>query len=363
MRVILILFIFLFSNLFTTSAQTITVTSPLSVEKVKKLKATLPVIVEVKNTTKSPLNSSITLVLTNDASNSSEQLPGSDFANKVSILESTRSVAINANSKKKFTFYIVIDESLDIGTLKSLNGKVTLNKISHGIAIKIEPSKDYVYSLNDYLDNAKLFPVIKVESSNNTLIVSGFNQDNVFQKRSILLQRNQVLAVNEWSWVKNSFHWSPFPLSVITVPLKVRPVIQSGGYPFPATATAGLSNLGLNMDIIKYQRERYFATGKKSTHKFSVGFWAAPTVEEMDSTFTNGTLGKASGKIEKSKQFLVSTGFTFSYTYNDISFVIVPLAWDLPTSSLGHKWVYGGKWWWGFGIGISPKIFSTVPNK
>ena len=58
--------------------------------------------------------------------------------------------------------------------------------------------------------------------------------------------------------------------------------------------------------------KRYFPTGKKSTHKFSLGFWVAPSVEELDFVFNNGAngwLGKGIGKIEKSKQNIYFNGF------------------------------------------------------
>jgi hypothetical protein len=128
---------------------------------------------------------------------------------------------------------------------------------------------------------------------------------------------------------------------------------------FKNSATSGLTNIGLNLDLAKIEMARYFSNGKKSTHRFSFGFWSAPSVEELDSTFTLGHLAKD----VKSKQLFVSAGITISYSYNGISFVFVPAGWDFGTSTIGKNWVYHKQRWWGFGIAISPKIFATVLNK
>jgi hypothetical protein len=141
--------------------------------------------------------------------------------------------------------------------------------------------------------------------------------------------------------------------------------MTSNGRTFGTNTIAGLSNLGFNLDLGKYQIDRYFSSGKKSTHKFSIGVWAGPSVEELDSVYTNGgkgALGTVPGKSATSKQFFVSTGLTISYSYNDISFVIVPLGKDFATSSLGKEWIYNSEWWWGFGIALSPKIFGAILN-
>src|SRR5690606_25221289 len=109
----------------------------------------------------------------------------------------------------------------------------------------------------------------------------------------------------------------------------------------------------------KYQVTRYFSTARKSTHRWSIGFAATPSVEELDSKTTSGTLAAD----EKSKQLFISTAITIAYSYNDISFIFTPAGRDMGTSSIGKDWIYEGERWWGFGIAVSPKIFSTVLNK
>jgi len=53
-----------------------------------------------------------------------------------------------------------------------------------------------------------------------------------------------------------------------------------------------------NLEVAKRQIDRYLATGKKSTHRFSLGLWVAPSVEELDSVYTFGANGKL-GKSDK----------------------------------------------------------------
>jgi len=221
-------------------------------------------------------------------------------------------------------------------------------------------------SLNDYTNRKnglELDEVIKVESldNNNILSISGYDHDNRYAKRKVILERNEVLPVPSKSYIFTSIHWKPIPISVITVPFKVRPKIELDGQGINSLATSGVTNIGLNLDLGKYQLDRYFASGKKSSHKFSLGFWAAPSVEELDSLSTRGYGNLVKGKT--SKQMFISTGITVSYSYNDVSFVFVPLGWDFGTSAIGKNWIYNKRRWWGFGIAISPKVFATIFNK
>lgn len=142
-------------------------------------------------------------------------------------------------------------------------------------------------------------------------------------------------------------------MSIACIPIKVRPGTNGKS----ATATSGLKNLGLNLDLWSMERTNYFANSEKTTHKLALGILVAPGVEELDSTLT---AGKLEGD-EKSRQLFISTGITLSYSYNKITFSFVPFGYDVGTSSIGNS--LEQKRWWGFGIGVDPKIFSSVTNK
>ena len=341
--------------------------SPIDVEKWNETQLVIPIEIDIANNTASAINVTLILTLNNTTAASTSQLSAADFPGKFEIRNNNQNLSLKKGKEATKTFYLVLEKSLQIISdriifIDAANGVTTAS-----LQVNLHRANDLNYTLSDYIENPdlKLDGVTKVESINNILVVSG-DKDGSFQKRSIALKKGQALAVNEWSWIFNSFHWKPVPISLTTIPFKVRPATISNGKDFSGSASSGITNLGFNLDLGKYQMERYFATGKKSTHKFSLGFSAAPSVEELDSVYTNGAnglLGKTPGKMEKSKQLFISTGITISYSYNDISFVFVPFGWDFGTSTIGKQWIYTEQRWWGFGIAVSPKIFSTILNK
>lgn len=136
------------------------------------------------------------------------------------------------------------------------------------------------------------------------------------------------------------------PLSVLAIPFKIRPMID--GRPAEAKSNA---NLGLSVPLIGLLWNRLFADGGKSAHLFSLNAFAAPALEKIDSTNTNGRI------LIPRDNIVLSTGLSLTYTYNnEISFSIIPLATDIGFTSATDQWVYDRKYWWGFGIGVSPVV-------
>lgn len=355
----------------------------LTVKKTNGTDLILPVEVDFINQSSNTIVSSVTLQIDNATAPPVSRFTPAEFTS-LKTLNANQTISLNANETKKATntFYLIIDTALEVNYDKIIYLKFT-EGATQLCSIKVNiQSDEKILTLDDYLEKDiaqanrvnKLDDVTKVESNNNILTISGFKKitatDNkkqdLFLKRTVGLNRGKVFAVTEWSWVFNSFHWKPIPISIITVPFKVRPSVTAYGKVFDGSATSGISNVGFNLDLGKVQMDRYFSNGKKSTHKFSIGILATPSVEELDSVFTNGAngkLGKVAGKMEKSKQLFLSTGITISYSYNDISFVFVPVGIDYGTSTIGKTWVYNKQRWWGFGIAISPKIFATIFSK
>ena len=203
-----------------------------------------------------------------------------------------------------------------------------------------------VESLKKYNDD-KLYWVTTVETKQGLLYVNGYKDENETEitVRKIKLAKNELFTVNNYGW-----HFSP---SLMTIPYKIRPKNEY----FPTEAQSGLSNLGLNSSVYGYKRDRYFIDGDMSKHKFDVGFWVGPSVEELNTTNTGGFLVGD----KKSKQLFLSAGLTFTYSYNNVNFSFVPLGYDLAISTIGKEAKYN-KRWWGFGIGIDPKIFNFLSS-
>lgn len=355
----------------------------LTVKKTNGSDLILPIEIDFINQSTNSITPSITLQIDNATAPAVSRFTATEFA-ILKTLNSTQTISLNANETKKAdnTFYLIIDKSITINYdkiiyLNFIEGATQLSRIKVNIQ-----ADDKTLTLDDYMEKNinqanrvnKLDYVTKVESNNNVLTISGFKKitatdctkQDLFLKRTVELKRGKAFAVTEWSWVFNWHHWKPIPISITTVPFKVRPSVLAYGKVFDGSATSGITNLGFNLDLGKVQMDRYFSNGKKSTHKLSIGIIATPSVEDLDSTFTNGAngkIGKAAGKMEKSKQLFISTGLTVSYSYNDISFVFVPVGIDYSTTTIGKSWVYNKQRWWGFGIAISPKIFATIFSK
>ncbi|WP_276484761.1 hypothetical protein [Paraflavitalea pollutisoli] len=265
---------------------------------------------------------------------------------------------------------IIIPAGVVIDVNKAMTLQIYLsNSLVAQKMINIEPANDVIYSADQYVNSPTvvLDEVVKVESTNNLLTISGFRNGG-FTKRQVLLRKNQVLAIHDWSYMFGSGYLSSSPLSLVTVPFKIRPraevTLNKNSAPvdttFSASAMSGITNIGVNIDIFKWTLDRYFSSGKKSTHKFGGGVIITPGVEELGATVVkdNSLTGD-----KKSKQFYVSIGLSGFYSYNGITFFIVPAAIDWAPSSIGKQWIYNKKYWWGFGIGINPTTISQLFNK
>jgi hypothetical protein len=235
----------------------------------------------------------------------------------------------------------------------NLNGVPDGTKINIPKTIRVEfiPTKNLICNLNDYFKDPqlKLDYVSKIEANNNIFTLNG-KKNGSLAKRTIVMKPREVLALKEWRYLNIA------SLSLTTIPFKVRRSINAEDSLFRTTASSGLTNLGFNINYISRQTNRYFANGTKSTHSWALGFWAAPSVEELDSVYTRGYLKKDI----KTKQLFISAGFTIGYSYNDVTFLFVPWGWDLATTPLGKKWIYRGQSWWGFGIGLSPTVLAKL---
>jgi len=139
-------------------------------------------------------------------------------------------------------------------------------------------------------------------------------------------------------------------ISIVTVPFKVRPNIQDRGQ----FAQADVENIGLQYPFLSYTKSKLFFDGKVSKHKWSFGGIVAPMALTTNAANTNNRK-----PIERT-QLALSVATAISYSYNDITFSLIPAGIDYGINTNVRYWVYHGKVWWGFGIAIAPKILNKL---
>ncbi|SDQ79050.1 hypothetical protein SAMN05421664_2601 [Chryseobacterium soldanellicola] len=186
--------------------------------------------------------------------------------------------------------------------------------------------------------------VTDVTMSNDTLFVKGFKTDGTFGKYIKKMALSDV-------YTNRIITYRP-QVSLLTLPIKIRPKTDD----YSSSAYSGLDNIGINVDFISFQWNRYFSTGRNSSHRIGAGLLIAPAVEEM-------TAENTKNQVANNKQFFVTTGLAFNYSYNKLTFTVVPVGFDIATNSAGKEWIYNKKYWWGFGIGVDLKILETLFEK
>ena len=202
----------------------------------------------------------------------------------------------------------------------------------------VSPVKKDTLSVDEMI--AEKIYVVSVEAENGIFTVSGYRKSNgTYQQRLVRVNPGKVYSISK---IKK------FTLGILTIPLKVRSAVDT----FPQMVETGLTTAGITLNFFNYRMDRYFTTGGKSTHQLSAGILVAPSGEELTPETTKNQVRF------KSKHLFISTGVSITYTYNDISFSFIPIGYDFATSTPGKSYIHSGQPFWGFGIGITPKIFG-----
>lgn len=187
---------------------------------------------------------------------------------------------------------------------------------------------------------AKDIDVIMVTPKGGVLDVGGYDGSGVYVTQLVTMGPTDVLAISKKSW-------GIYP-SLITIPFKARAAVDS----LAPTVQLGLANAGIAFNVFDYKLTRYFNSGKQSTHRFGIGLFVAPSAEEISPTTTGNRVATTS------KQLFISTGLSLTYTYNDVTFALIPAGLDIATTSEGKRFIHNEKYWWGLGIGITTKLFG-----
>ena len=214
---------------------------------------------------------------------------------------------------------------------------------THTIAHKIQPIRELSY---DKFRKANIY-LLKSEIKDYHYQYTYFDDDKGGALTLFTMPITERRAVTHF---QPSVFWTRvMPISLVTVPFKIRPDIQNRGQQAKAT-----TNLGIMFPLAGLTWNRLFADTGVSKHILSLQVLAAPSIEEFDSSNTNGQI------LSKHSKLVLSGGVAITYTYNDIAFSVIPAALDYGMDSTGKKWVYHDRYWWGFGIGISPTLLWRI---
>ena len=187
---------------------------------------------------------------------------------------------------------------------------------------------------------AKDIEIISATPSAGSLIVGGFDGAGSYVTNTVTMEQGNVLEVGTHQLWPN--------VSLITIPFKVRAAVDS----LSPTVQTGLTNAGLMVNLYGYTLSRYFYNGKQSHHRFGAGLFLAPSAEDISPTTTRGRV------TTTTKQLFISAGASVTYTYNDVTFAFVPLGFDFATTTEGQDFIHNKQYWWGFGLGLSLKVFG-----
>lgn len=150
------------------------------------------------------------------------------------------------------------------------------------------------------------------------------------------------------------FSWIP-KVSILSVPVKIRPSLKytpkgsQEEVKRPHEGGIDLKNVNVGLNFYNKTIDRYFSYGTTTSHKWSGGILLGLSAIGLREDNVNI---KANSDFNEVTQLFVSTGLNVSYSYNTINFSLVPVAWDWAVSQTGRNYVYHGKLWFGFGVGI-----------
>ncbi len=135
--------------------------------------------------------------------------------------------------------------------------------------------------------------------------------------------------------------------SILNIPFKVRPKMDT----LASIATADLKNIGLFLGVSRTSK-RYFYNGISKTHTFIAGGFVAPTLISLSKSNTDGELQADLSQLG------LSIGLGINYTYKSISFILIPMGFDIGLGQETKNWIYNKKYWFGFGIGFDTTLLS-----
>ncbi|WPY97641.1 hypothetical protein [Christiangramia sp. OXR-203] len=171
--------------------------------------------------------------------------------------------------------------------------------------------------------------------------------DNEIKFYEAELAKDEFVSVTNYKY----FFGAIGSISIMTVPFKIRSKNEQGYI----TAKADVKNIGVYLPLALKESKRYWLDNSTSTHKFSIGFLIAPMAQELNDKNTSDYFQNSESSYSA---FMLSTSVAITYTYNNLTFALIPVGFDFGLDDAGKEWDNHANYWTGFGIGVDTKLFG-----
>ena len=245
--------------------------------------------------------------------------------------------------KSKGTFYIDIPANVSIDKrVRVFFDLMVKDKVVETINVVVIPRINEPISYDDFSDNRKYImdEIWHAEPSDGLFIVYG-EKNNQRVKKKVYPNKSGTFLITDDYYLFSRYYFDSKPVSIITLPIKIRPGFRVDEVSYDAKNTFGFRNIGINFDLVGGRNRRFDLSGNIKTNGLSLGIMFLASVDEVEL-----------GTIEN--HFFFSSGITISYKLNRLSLIIVPLSFDISNSIPNQRdWVYSGRAWWGAGVGVN----------
>lgn len=252
------------------------------------------------------------------------------------------------------------------------------------LIITVYKRNDLIYSLREYADHPNIHfdQVNKITQDGNMITVQGVETNNIPGVRRLYINPGNKYIYNRSLNYPEVKLWRPIKflprvpyldnleISLTTVPFRVYlngieriDSVKSiegrldSNYmtSLPAQGRAGLSNLGININLLYGEKQIYSPYRKPFIKRYGLGIFLAPSIVELKRSLIN--YNEYQLKEELNGAYL-STAVTFTYSINGVSFNAA-LGKDYGLNQLSRAWIYDREPWFGLGIGVKPETIVS----
>lgn len=169
--------------------------------------------------------------------------------------------------------------------------------------------------------------------------------------RTIKGGKDRILVFAEFAYPNSPevIKQREFGIGLMTVPFKVRGRVNN----LPSESSADIDNICLTMGYF-WTRDKYYYTGKKTRFRWGAVGLIGPSVETLKASNTNRFI---TGDTTTNQVYLSLSAGAMLTVYDKINIAFLPIGADIGFSDTAQKWIYNGRYWFGFGLGIDTSLF------